>query len=94
MNTDYEKCIKEKHSFQTGAHFITRKIDGVRYTGFGVQAWYSWRLTQNDRPEDLFVGPTAAFSFVGYNDDFYEESDNYTYFAVTIVTNNFKLRTT
>lgn len=82
INADFEKFINEKNSFQIGANFITRKIDEVRYTGFGVQAQYRWYLTNNDRPKGLFVGPTAAFNFVAYDDNYYETSDNYAFLAV------------
>jgi hypothetical protein len=82
INADYEKFLNDKTSFQIGANFISRKIDDVRYTGFGVQAQYRWYLTKNDRPKGLFVGPTAAFNFVGYDDNFAEESDNYSFLAI------------
>ncbi|PHN05016.1 DUF3575 domain-containing protein [Flavilitoribacter nigricans] len=69
LNASYEKFVSENASFTLRANFYSRKLAGVRFTGFGAGGGYRFYLSNSERPKGLYVGPIANIATISTDDD-------------------------
>lgn len=69
LNASYEKFVSDNTSFTVRANFYSRKLGGVRFTGFGAGGGYRFYLSDNERPKGLYVGPIANIATISTDDN-------------------------
>lgn len=69
LNASYENFVSDNASFTLRANFYSRKLGGVRFTGFGAGGGYRFYLSDNERPKGLYVGPIANIATISTNDE-------------------------
>ncbi len=70
FNAKYERALSESTSFLVGGNFYSRKIFGVKATGFGVDGEFRYYITNRKKPspEGFYVGPGVSFDINNLGD--------------------------
>ena len=71
FNVKYERALSEATSFVVGGNFYSRKIFGVKATGYGLDGEFRYYITNRKKPspEGFYIGPGVSFDFNKLTDD-------------------------